>query len=35
MAKNIVLCCDGAANEFARDRTNFVKLFFTLRNAVA
>jgi uncharacterized protein (DUF2235 family) len=26
----LVLCCDGTANEFARDRTNVVKLFFTL-----
>lgn len=30
MAKNIVLCCDGTANEFAQDRTNVVKLFYTL-----
>jgi uncharacterized protein (DUF2235 family) len=30
MPKNIVLCCDGTANEFAGDRTNVVKLFFTL-----
>jgi uncharacterized protein (DUF2235 family) len=30
MPKNIVLCCDGTANEFAADRTNVVKLFFTL-----
>jgi uncharacterized protein (DUF2235 family) len=30
MPKNIVLCCDGTANEFAKDRTNVVKLFFTL-----
>ena len=30
MAKNIVLCCDGTANEFARDRTNVVKLFHAL-----
>ena len=28
--KNIVLCCDGTANEFAKDRTNVVKLFSTL-----
>jgi T6SS, Phospholipase effector Tle1-like, catalytic domain len=28
--KNLVLCCDGTANEFAQDRTNVVKLFFTL-----
>jgi uncharacterized protein (DUF2235 family) len=25
--RNIVLCCDGTANEFARDRTNVVKLY--------
>ncbi len=30
MAKNIVVCCDGTANEFARDRTNVAKLFYTL-----
>ena len=30
MPKNIVLCCDGTANEFADARTNVVKLFFTL-----
>ena len=29
-AKNIVVCCDGTANQFATDRTNVVKLFFTL-----
>ena len=28
--KNIVLCCDGTANEFSEDRTNVVKLFYTL-----
>lgn len=28
--KNIVLCCDGTANEFAQDRTNVIKLFYTL-----
>jgi uncharacterized protein (DUF2235 family) len=28
--KNVVLCCDGTANEFAKDRTNVVKLFSTL-----
>jgi uncharacterized protein (DUF2235 family) len=32
MSKNIVLCCDGTANEFARDKTNVVKLFYTLTN---
>jgi uncharacterized protein (DUF2235 family) len=30
MPKNIVVCCDGTANEFKRDQTNAVKLFFTL-----
>src|SRR5262245_30327303 len=30
MPKNVVVCCDGTANEFAQDRTNVVKLFFTL-----
>jgi uncharacterized protein (DUF2235 family) len=30
MPKNIVICCDGTANEFAQDRTNVIKLFFTL-----
>src|SRR5260370_8768557 len=28
--KNIVLCCDGTANEFAQNKTNVVKLFSTL-----
>ena len=28
--KNLVLCCDGTANQFARNRTNVVKLFSTL-----
>jgi uncharacterized protein (DUF2235 family) len=26
-----VLCCDGTANEFAQDRTNVVKLLYTLK----
>lgn len=30
MSKNIVICCDGTANEFAPDTTNVVKLFYTL-----
>ena len=30
MSKNIVLCCDGTANEFAKDNTNVVKLYATL-----
>jgi len=29
--KNLVLCCDGTANEFAEDRTNVVKLFSVLQ----
>jgi uncharacterized protein (DUF2235 family) len=28
--KNIVICCDGTANEFAHNNTNVVKLFSTL-----
>ena len=30
MPKNVVVCCDGTANEFARDKTNVVKLYSTL-----
>ncbi len=30
MSKNVVVCCDGTANEFAEDRTNVVKLYATL-----
>jgi uncharacterized protein (DUF2235 family) len=30
VSKNIVICCDGTANEFAEDRTNVVKLYYTL-----
>jgi uncharacterized protein (DUF2235 family) len=30
MAKNIVVCCDGTANEFASHNTNVVKLYSTL-----
>src|SRR4051812_44476890 len=30
MSKNIVLCCDGTANEFSKDNTNVVKLYSTL-----
>jgi uncharacterized protein (DUF2235 family) len=32
MPKNIVLCCDGTANEFAQNKTNVVKLFYTLEH---
>lgn len=31
MSRNLVLCCDGTANEFAGHHTNVVKLFSTLR----
>jgi uncharacterized protein (DUF2235 family) len=30
MPKNIVICCDGTANEFAQNRTNVIKLYSTL-----
>jgi uncharacterized protein (DUF2235 family) len=30
LPKNIVVCCDGTANEFAADRTNVVKLYYSL-----
>ena len=30
MSKNVVVCCDGTANEFAIDKTNVIKLFSTL-----
>jgi uncharacterized protein (DUF2235 family) len=30
MAKNVVICCDGTANEFARNNTNVVKLYSAL-----
>src|SRR5438105_4911286 len=30
MAKNLVVCCDGTANEFTRNRTNVIKLFAAL-----
>ena len=30
MHKNLVVCCDGTANEFKRDLTNVVKLFRAL-----
>jgi uncharacterized protein (DUF2235 family) len=32
MPKNIVICCDGTANEFAKNRTNVIKLYSTLVN---
>jgi uncharacterized protein (DUF2235 family) len=30
MGKNIVVCCDGTANEFAKNNTNVVKLYYAL-----
>lgn len=30
MPRNIVVCCDGTANEFAEDNTNVVKLYYVL-----
>jgi uncharacterized protein (DUF2235 family) len=27
MGRNLVVCCDGTANEFARDATNVIRLF--------
>jgi uncharacterized protein (DUF2235 family) len=30
MPKNIVICCDGTANEFAKNNTNVVKLYYAL-----
>src|SRR3954451_14198570 len=30
MKRNVVVCCDGTANEFAKNRTNVIKLYFTL-----
>jgi uncharacterized protein (DUF2235 family) len=32
MPRNLVLCCDGTANEFAEDRTNVVKLYYALEH---
>jgi uncharacterized protein (DUF2235 family) len=30
MGKNVVVCCDGTANQFAKNNTNVVKLYSTL-----
>ena len=32
MPRNLVICCDGTANEFARNNTNVVKLYSVLRH---
>ena len=33
MSKNIVICCDGTANEFAKNNTNVVKLYYALEGS--
>jgi uncharacterized protein (DUF2235 family) len=35
MARNLVICCDGTANELARNNTNVVKLYSVLRHEAA
>jgi uncharacterized protein (DUF2235 family) len=35
LAKNIVICCDGTANEFSKDRTNVAKLFHVFPKRVS
>jgi len=35
VARNLVICCDGTANEFARNNTNVVKLYSVLRHEPA
>jgi uncharacterized protein (DUF2235 family) len=35
MPKNVVVCCDGTANEFARHNTNVAKLYSVLQHDVA
>ena len=32
MSKNVVLCCDGTANEFAKHHTNVLKLYAAIRH---
>jgi uncharacterized protein (DUF2235 family) len=32
MPKNLVICCDGTANELAQDRTNVIKLYSVLEH---
>src|SRR5512137_2653019 len=32
MPKNVVVCCDGTANEFAKHNTNVVKLYSALQH---
>jgi uncharacterized protein (DUF2235 family) len=32
MSKNVVLCCDGTANEFAKHHTNVLKLYGAIRH---
>ena len=33
--RNLVLCCDGTANQFAPDRTNVVKLYYAITRDAA
>jgi uncharacterized protein (DUF2235 family) len=33
--RNVVVCCDGTANEFAKNKTNVLKLYFTLNQDLA
>src|SRR4051812_10766334 len=35
MPKNIIICCDGTANEFAKHNTNVVKLYWALDHSDA
>src|SRR4051794_4672768 len=35
MGRNLVICCDGTANQFERDRTNVLKLAFAAEKDVA
>ena len=35
MSRNLVICCDGTANEFAHNNTNVVKLYSLLRHDAA
>jgi len=34
VTRNIVLCCDGTANEFAAHQTNVIKLFYALEHGL-
>src|SRR4051812_7786895 len=32
MGRNIVICCDGTANQFSQNNTNVVKLYYVLNH---